>query len=315
MKTLVLISGGLDSALAVKLLCEQNIEVIGVNVSTRFSGGKTDHAALIAEDLGVRFIRIKAQDDYIDMLKNPKHGYGSNFNPCIDCHIYMIRKAGELLESEGASFIATGEVLGQRPMSQNKGSLLRVERESGVEGLLLRPLSAKRLKMTIPEREGWVDREKLLGIEGRGRKVQLDLAEKYGLSGYSAPAGGCLLTNREFSTRLRDLLGVKSDLIDEDIELLKVGRHFWHGDTQVIVGRNHNENLLVLGLNGAEDCVLHVADSPGPVTIIRGDIDDDVIRYAARLTAKYAHLPGSASVEYSIGDDKRVIEVDVPFEE
>ncbi len=315
MKAVVLISGGLDSALAVKLLCEQNIEVVAVNVVTRFGGGKTDHAALIAEDLGVRFVRIKAQDDYIDMLKNPKHGYGSNFNPCIDCHIYMIRKAGEMLESEGASFVATGEVLGQRPMSQNKGSLLRVEKESGMEGLLLRPLSAKKLKMSIPEREGWVDREKLLGIAGRGRKVQLELAEKYGLSGYSAPAGGCLLTNREFSARLRELLDRKDDPTDTDIELLKVGRHFWQGDTLVIVGRNHNENLSILGLNKPEDCVLHVADDPGPVTIIRGNIDDDVIRYAAGLTAKYAHLSGSASVEYSIGDEKSAIEVDVPLEQ
>jgi len=202
MKALALLSGGLDSSLAIKLLLEQGIDVAAVNIATRFSSGKADHAALVASELGVQFIRLNASEDYIEMLKNPKHGYGSNFNPCIDCHIYMIRKAGEIMESEGASFVVTGEVLGQRPMSQNKGSLLRVEKESELDGLLLRPLSAQRLKITTPEREGWVDREKLLGINGRGRKVQLELAAQYGISAYSAPAGGCLLTDKEFSSRL-----------------------------------------------------------------------------------------------------------------
>ena len=315
MKALALLSGGLDSSLAIKLLLEQGIDVAAVNISTRFGGGKTDHAALVAQELGVQFIRIKASDDYIEMLKNPKHGYGSNFNPCIDCHIYMIRKAGELLESEGASFVVTGEVLGQRPMSQNKGSLLRVAKESGLEDLLLRPLSAKRLKMTIPEREGWVDREKLLNIAGRGRKEQLQLAEKYGLTGYSAPAGGCLLTLKEFSNRLRDQLKIKDDLSDADIGLLKVGRHFYEGSVQVIVGRNHEENLVILGLKGAEDSALHVVDIPGPVTIIRGGGGDDVIEYAARLTARYGRAKGLVSVECETSEGKRVIQIEVTEEE
>ena len=311
MKALALLSGGLDSSLAIKLLLDQGIEVAAVNISTRFGGGKTDHAALVARELDVQFIRVKTGDDYIEMLKNPKHGYGSDFNPCIDCHIYMIRKAGELLESEGASFVVTGEVLGQRPMSQNKGSLLRVEKESGLEGLLLRPLSAKRLKMTTPEHEGWVDREKLLSVAGRGRKVQLELAEKYGLTGYSAPAGGCLLTIKDFSNRLRDLLDIKDDLTDADIGLLKVGRHFYKDSVQVIVGRNHEENLAILGLKGAEDCVLHAVDIPGPVTIIRGAKGAATLEYAAQLTAKYARAKGTVSVECETSEDKRVIQVEV----
>lgn len=311
MKAVVLISGGLDSALAVKLLCEQDIDVVAVNVATRFGGGKTDHAKLIADDLGVKFVRIEARDDYIEMLKNPKHGYGNNFNPCIDCHIYMIRKAGEIMERQGASFVATGEVLGQRPMSQNRGSLLRVERESGLEGLLLRPLSAKRLALTIPELEGWVDRSQLLDVEGRGRKVQLELAGKYGLSGYGAPAGGCLLTNKEFSARLRDLLDSRPDPSDADIEMLKMGRHFWYGSTQVIVGRNHNENMSILELKGPDDCIVQISDKPGPVTIIRGGGDDEVINHAAVLTARYAHISGTVSIEYSIGNEKHVVDVDV----
>ena len=315
MKALALLSGGLDSSLAIKLLLEQGIDVAAVNISTRFGGGKTDHAALVAQELGVQFIRVKTSDDYIEMLKNPKHGYGSNFNPCIDCHIYMIRKAGEIMESEGASFVVTGEVLGQRPMSQNKGSLLRVEKESGLEGLLLRPLSAKRLKIITPEREGWVDREKLLGIAGRGRKIQLELAGKYGLTGYSAPAGGCLLTNKEFSGRLRDLFDIKDDLTDADIGLLKVGRHFYEGSVQVIVGRNHDENMAILGLKDVEDSALHVVDIPGPVTIIRGGGDDAVIEYAARLTARYACPKGPVSVECETGDDVHVIRIEVVGEE
>jgi len=315
MKALALLSGGLDSSLAIKLLLEQDIEVAAVNISTRFGSGKTDYPAQIAANLGVQFIRIKASEDYIEMLKNPKHGYGAHFNPCIDCHIYMIRKAGEILEREGASFVVTGEVLGQRPMSQNKGSLLRVEKESGLEGLLLRPLSAKRLKMTIPEREGWVNREKLLGIAGRSRRVQLELAAQYGLTGYSAPAGGCLLTDKEFSNRLRDQLQIKDDLSDADIGLLKVGRHFYMGLTQVIVGRNHEENLAIPGLKGAEDCTLTVVDIPGPVTIIRGDKGNDVIEYAAQLTAKYSKAEGTVSVECETGEDKRIIQVEVAEED
>jgi len=315
MKALSLLSGGIDSSLAIKLLREQGVEVTAINIGTRFGGGKTDHPALIAQNLGVPFIRIKAGDDYIDMLKNPKHGYGSNFNPCIDCHIYMLRKAKDMLESVGASFVITGEVLGQRPMSQNKGALIRVEKEAGLEGMLLRPLSAKRLKITTPEREGWVDRERLLGIEGRGRKVQLELATRYGLDGYSAPAGGCLLTNREFSGRLRDLLNIKENLTDEDIKLLKAGRHFYRDSVQIVVGRNHDENLSMLELKGSGDCVLQVRDIPGPVTIIRGDADEEVIEYAASLTARYARAQGVVSVEYGIDQDKYTIEVESKVEE
>jgi tRNA U34 2-thiouridine synthase MnmA/TrmU len=310
MKALALVSGGLDSSLAIKVILEQGIDVTAVHIRTRFGSSKMDHPAAIAQSLGVPILKVDASDDYIEMLKNPKHGYGAHFNPCIDCHTYMVRRAGQLLKEENASFVITGEVLGQRPMSQNKGSLIQVEKDSELEGLLVRPLSAKRLKMTTPEREGWVDRERLLGIEGRGRKQQVELAEKWGLTGFSAPAGGCLLTDKEFSNRLRDIFKMKDDLTDADIGLLKVGRHFYKDSTQIIVGRKHEENLAILGLKGAEDSTLTVADIPGPVTIIRGDRSDDVLEYAARLTAKYARAEGTVSVEIDDADGKRVIEVE-----
>jgi len=270
-----------------------------------------DHPAAIAESLGVPVLKVPAGDDYIEMLRNPKHGYGAAFNPCIDCHTYMIRRAGQLLEQEGASFVITGEVLGQRPMSQNKGSLIKVEEDSELEGLLLRPLSAKNLKMTIPEREGWVDREKLLDIKGRGRKAQFELAKKWGLTGFSAPAGGCLLTEKEYGLKLKRLLDLKADITDNDIALTKIGRHFYEGVSEIVVGRKHDENLKLLELQLSDDWIFKLSDDiSGPATLLRGDKSDELIEQAARLTARYAGADGVVSVEYGPADDKRTIKVE-----
>jgi tRNA U34 2-thiouridine synthase MnmA/TrmU len=301
--------------LAIKVILEQGIDVTAVNIQTRFGSSKMDHPAAIAKSLGVPILKVPAGDDYIEMLRNPKHGYGAYFNPCIDCHTYMVRKAGQLLEQEGASFVITGEVLGQRPMSQNKGSLMQVEKDSGLEGLLLRPLSAQRLKMTIPEREGWVDRERLLGIEGRGRKMQFELAEKWELTGFSTPAGGCLLTDKEYGEKLKRLLSSKQDITDNDIALTKIGRHFYEGSSEIVVGRKHEENLKLLELELPGDYIFKLVDVPGPVTLLRGDVTDELIEKAARLTARYASVDGVVAVEYGPADDKRTIEVEGVVEE
>ncbi|MBC7106165.1 MAG: tRNA 4-thiouridine(8) synthase ThiI, partial [Firmicutes bacterium] len=224
MKALALLSGGLDSMLAAKLIQEQGIEVIGVAFTSPFFG--PEKARRAAEWLGIPLHVIDITEDLIPILIRPKYGYGRNMNPCIDCHTLMVRKAGELMEELGASFIVTGEVLGERPKSQNAAALRIVARDSGMEGYLLRPLSAKLLPPTVPEEKGWVDRERLMGIQGRSRKPQMALAEKYGLKEYPSPAGGCLLTDPGLSRRLKGLLAEKPVPEPKDLELLKYGRHF-----------------------------------------------------------------------------------------
>src|SRR5665648_835552 len=222
-KAVALFSGGLDSILAVKLIEEQGIKVKGVNFKTPFFG--PDKTFLAAKSLDMDLEIIDITQELLEILRNPKHGLGKNMNPCIDGHTLMIKKAGEYMAKIGASFILSGEVLGERPMSQNRNSLSIIERESGFEGRILRPLSALLLAETIPEKEGLVDRNKLLNISGRSRKRQMELAIKMEIEDYPSPAGGCKLTEPAFSKRLRDLFtqGVFSL---EDIELLKLGRHF-----------------------------------------------------------------------------------------
>jgi tRNA U34 2-thiouridine synthase MnmA/TrmU len=222
-KAVALFSGGLDSILAVKLIQEQGIEVRGVNFKTPFFGLSKTFAVIKNIDIDLEIIDIT--QELLEILRNPKHGFGKNMNPCIDCHSLMFKKAGEYMIKIGASFIISGEVLGERPMSQNRNSLNIIKRESGFEGRILRPLSALLLAETIPEKEGLVDRSKLLDISGRSRKRQMELAAKMGIDDYPSPAGGCKLTEPAFSKRLRDLFTQDSFSL-EDIELLKLGRHF-----------------------------------------------------------------------------------------
>ncbi|MEJ2726735.1 MAG: tRNA 4-thiouridine(8) synthase ThiI [Deltaproteobacteria bacterium] len=235
MKALAVFSGGLDSMLAVKLILAQGIEVLGLFFETPFftSGKARTFAASINLPLKV----IDLTEPHLDLVKNPKHGYGGNMNPCIDCHALMLRKAGDMLEQERAGFIVTGEVLGQRPMSQNKKALLLVAAESGYGNLVLRPLSAKRLPVTVPEEKGWVRRQELLDIFGRSRKPQMELARTFGITEYPSPAGGCLLTDQVFSKRLKDLFSSRPSPALREIEVLKVGRHFRIGPhTKLVVG-------------------------------------------------------------------------------
>lgn len=288
MKAVALFSGGLDSILAVKLVQDQGIEVMGVSFISPFFG--VERAKEAAKELGISLKVVGISRDLMEIVKKPKHGYGKNMNPCIDCHILMVKKAGGLMKKAGASFIISGEVLGERPMSQNRQSLRMVERESGYEGYLLRPLSAKLLPPTIPEKESWVERGRLLDIQGRSRKPQLALARKYGLRKFPTPAGGCLLTDSVFSQRLKDLLSEKESPSVNDLELLKVGRHFRSLEgKKIVVARRKEENNVLLNLAEPGDFLLRLKDYPGPLTMVRGkDIGDESIRGAAKLTAGYS---------------------------
>jgi len=286
-KAVALFSGGLDSILAVKLIEEQGIKVKGVNFKTPFFG--PDKTFLAAKSLGMDLKIIDITRELLEILKNPKHGLGKNMNPCIDCHTLMIKKAGEYMTKIGASFILSGEVLGERPMSQNRNSLSIIERESGFEGRIIRPLSALLLAETIPEKEGLVDRNKLLNISGRSRKRQMELAIKMEIEDYPSPAGGCKLTEPAFSKRLRDLFtqGVFSL---EDIELLKLGRHFrLSTNVKLVVGRNKEENEKIKEFSQEGDFLFKANNLKGPVSLLKGvcQVNDGFIDKSCQITARY----------------------------
>ena len=223
-RALAMVSGGLDSILAAKLIKDQGIEVIGICFKSYFFN--EENAKRMTKQIGIKLEVIDFTNEHFEMVKNPKHGRGKNMNPCIDCHAMMMRYSGELLKKFNADFIITGEVLNQRPMSQNRSALDIVKKESGFSEKILRPLCAKNLKETQMEIDGLVDREKLLDISGRNRKIQMELAEKWGIKDYPSPAGGCKLTEPNYSIRLREILNRKENVTEKDIELLRYGRHF-----------------------------------------------------------------------------------------
>ncbi|MDD5031987.1 MAG: hypothetical protein PHR36_02975 [Patescibacteria group bacterium] len=264
-KALVLLSGGLDSMLAAKILMEQGIEVTGISFISSFFGA--DKAEKAATQLGIKLKKIDFKKEHLEMVKNPASGYGKCLNPCIDCHALMIKRAGEIAKKEGYDFIATGEVLGQRPMSQNGGALERVKKLAGTE--VLRPLSALVLPETEIEKKGLVDRKKLLDISGRSRERQMELAKKYGLS-YPSPAGGCLLTDPAFSQRAREMIKNWPKCGPEDIELLKYGRIFWlGGKTLMVMGRNKEECQMLEKIAGKGDVIIELESEIGPLTVVR----------------------------------------------
>lgn len=290
MKAISLFSGGLDSQLAVCVIKDQGIDVIGINFVTPFFGAE-ERTMQAASDLGIEFHYLDIGPDYMDILKNPVYGYGKNMNPCIDCHGYMFRRAAQYLQEFAASFLISGEVLGQRPMSQNKSALNAVNKLSGNAGLILRPLSAKLLPPTLPEKEGWVDRSRLLDISGRSRTRQMQLAEHYGIKDYPSPAGGCLLTQENFAKRLRLLLDLKPEAEADDTEILRIGRHLYLNEDQLLViGRNHNENIRLQELARDKDYLIKVSDRPGPLGLLRlNQIDDTAeLDMAARIVARYS---------------------------
>lgn len=291
-KALALLSGGLDSTLAIRVIQEQGIEVIALNFVTVFCrctshGSCKLEAVKVSEKFGIPIKVINTTERFLELVKKPKYGYGKNMNPCIDCRINIFRIAGEYMREIGVDFIITGEVLGQRPMSQRKEAMRIIDREANLIGLVLRPLCAKHMEPTIPEKSGLVDREKLLNIRGRSRKDQIQLADVFQIKDYPCSAGGCLLTDPEFAHRMRDLVNT-CDANVNDVNLLKVGRHFrFDSETKVIVGRNEDDNAKIDTLSREGDVLLNLVDMPGPLTLMRGEITDEKIQTAARLTARY----------------------------
>ncbi len=297
-KAIILLSGGLDSTLAARVLQEQGVELVGVGFSSPFYSSSRGEKA--AKWLKIPFIKRDISSQIWEIVKAPKYGYGKNMNPCIDCHALMLREAKALMGRIGALFVATGEVLEERPMSQNREALQLVAKEAGLEGLVLRPLSAKLLPETTPEKKGWVDREKLLGIEGRSRKVQIKLAEKYGLKEYPTPAGGCLLTDPEFSKRLRSLLSYRKEASLEDVKLLKLGRHFFLHGVWITISRNRRENMLLEKLVKEDDLLIRVLGKGSPLTLVRGRLNPDVLKEAALLTIRYSQARDESKAEIEI---------------
>lgn len=290
MKALALLSGGLDSTLAVKLVQEQGIEVVAVNFSSPFclcaKGGCG--AVGVAEQLKIPLKVVNVGEDYLRVVRKPKYGYGRNMNPCIDCRIFMIRKAKECAKEIEASFLFTGEVLDQRPMSQYRKALDIIEKETDLIGRILRPLSAEFLPETEAERKGWISREKLLGLKGRSRKKQIQLAKDFGFEDYACPSGGCLLTYKEFAAKIRDLFKHKKRVRVKDVNLLKIGRHFRFGVSKIVVGRNEAENKRLEKMRSRNDYCFEVPDCGSPLTLLQGPKTKKSIGKAAGLTLRYS---------------------------
>lgn len=286
-KALAMVSGGLDSILAAKLIKDQGIEVIGICFKSYFFN--EENAKKMVKQIDIPLEVIDFSEEHFKMVKSPKHGYGKNMNPCIDCHAMMMRYCGQLLEKFSADFIITGEVLNQRPMSQNRSALDKVKNESGIGAKILRPLCAKNLPPTEMEEKGLVNRENLLDIQGRNRKVQMELAEKWNIVEYPSPAGGCKLTEPNYSKRLKDLLHHKEDVRDRDLELLKIGRHFRVGaNSKIISTRTAAEAEVLKKLLTKSDTIFLAADFKGSMVIVTGEPTEEDIELAAKVTARYS---------------------------
>jgi len=310
-RAISLLSGGLDSILAAKIVKEQGIEVIGFNFESCFFKKSGERSKFVLESAKQAGIEVKfASDfsDYLQLLKKPKHGHGSAMNPCIDCKIFILTQAKKLLKKLNAQFVVTGEVIGQRPMSQRFDTMKLIEKESGLKGKLLRPLSAKLLPPTEPEKKGWVDRKKFFDIHGRSRQAQFELAKKFRLDKYSSPAGGCLLTEKEFGKKLKDLFVRQKKISERDIELLKIGRHFRIGKNKIIVGKNHEENLQLQKLKQKSEPAFEVPDIGSPTTLLLGPKTKKAVEIAAQLTLRYSDFEGEKGiVEYRASAKKKKI--------
>jgi len=276
--------------LAVRLIQQQDIAVLGITFETPFFHAARARAA--AEQIGLPLSVVDITEAHLNMMRSPRYGFGRNMNPCIDCHALMLSRAGKMMGEQEADFIFTGEVLGQRPMSQNRQSLHVVAKLSGYEDYVLRPLSARLLPETKPEREGKVDRARLLDIQGRGRKRQMLLASQWDIQEYPRPAGGCLLTDPIFSRRLRDLYRHTTEPAVRDIELLKHGRHFRiENGSKIVIGRNMRDNLAIEKLSRPADALLCMADYPGPSVLVPDSGDASTLATAASLCALYSDCP------------------------
>ncbi|UCH56734.1 MAG: hypothetical protein JSV18_05110 [Candidatus Bathyarchaeota archaeon] len=317
-KGLALLSGGLDSTLAVKAVIDQGLEIEAVHFTTPFCNCDKCAVNEIGRNFGIPVHHIFVGQDFLDLLADPPHGYGSQMNICIDCRIHMFRKARELGKEIGAEFYVTGEVLGQRPFSQRRNAMRLIEREAGLEGKILRPLSARLLPETDVEKEGVVDRDSLYAIRGRRRTPQMSLAEELGVYDYACPSGGCLLTDPQFARRLRDYLRHEGRPLLEDMAFLRLGRHFRLKKARVIVGRNKAENDALQSLAGRTGMPwMEVSEYVGPVTVVMGDVDDNVLSKSAAITVRYSDAPRDAPIDVNYFDEdvKRVKVVSISDEE
>ncbi len=291
-KAVALLSGGLDSILAAKLVKEEGVETIALHFNNPFSACLQDQRRellrKVTNQLEIRLENKSLGKNYLSMISKPKYGYGKNLNPCIDCRIHILKKAKEYMKKINAFFVITGEVLGQRPMSQHRKALAQIERDSGLEGLVLRPLSAKLFSKTIIEKKGWVNSKNFLNISGRSRKQQLQLADKYKIKEYFWAGGGCLLTDSSFCRRFKDLL--KSEQLTlENIEFLKVGRHFrFNPFFKFIVGRDQQENERVEQLKKEDDFIFRPLGKAGPTGLGRGNINESIEEMCAKIIARYS---------------------------
>ncbi|SYZ74071.1 conserved hypothetical protein [Candidatus Zixiibacteriota bacterium] len=305
-----LFSGGLDSALAILLVLKQNIEVTALTFLTHFGCDITDKSSCgsdpypVSEKFGFTVKLVHLGDKFIDIVKSPKYGYGKNMNPCIDCRILMLNEAKQFMEMVGADFIITGEVLGQRPKSQMRPSMNIVERDSDLGGRLVRPLSAKLLPETLPEKNGLLDRNLLENISGRSRKRQMELAAEFGLEDYPSPAAGCLLTDIGYSNRLRDLLAHTEQVDFDDLNLLRVGRHFRLDEhTKLIIGRDESDNNKIEKYAKPHHRLLEALDTGSPVALFISSNGEDQIEKAAAITARYCDAKNSPRVEVTCTSD------------
>ena len=300
-KVVALLSGGLDSRLAVKMMQKQGFEVEAVAIKTPFCDfdcgrGCGFEIRETADNLGVKLKTVYLGDEYIEMLKHPKHGFGSGMNPCIDCRAMMFDAGKKHMEEIGAEFIISGEVLGQRPMSQHAPALKIIEKESGLEGKIVRPLSAALLPPTEPELKGLIKREDLGKIRGRSRKEQLKMAQEFGIENPPNAGGGCLLTDPAFAVRAKDLFKHVETPTTNDIDLLKVGRHFRFDEkTKLVVGRNQDENEVIKALALDKDVLLEAKDHVGPITLLRGENVQNYLDLGAAITLRYSDAPKEAA--------------------
>jgi tRNA U34 2-thiouridine synthase MnmA/TrmU len=314
-KVVALLSGGLDSQLAVRMMQEQGFEVSAVAIKTPFCDFDCGRGCGFeirerADDLNVNLKTVYLGDEYIEMLKHPKYGIGSGFNPCIDCRSMMFNAAKKHMDEIGAEFIISGEVLGQRPMSQHGPALRTIEKESGLVGKIVRPLSAALLPETDPEKNGLIKRENLGMIKGRTRKMQLDMAKKYGIENPPNAGGGCLLTDPTFGLRAKDLFAHTETPTINDIDLLKIGRHFrFDEQTKFIVGRNKDENEMIKAIALPGDILLQARDHMGPISILRGKNVYAHVKFASSITLRYSDAPKGEQAVVVVNKDNTKEEV------
>ncbi|MCK4666104.1 hypothetical protein KAU33_05120 [Candidatus Dependentiae bacterium] len=303
-KALVLLSGGLDSLLAYKIIENEGIDVLGLHYINPIATRHPEQAEEIFQKNNLKYIQISNFIDFLEILKTPKFGFGKNLNPCIDCRLLNIRLAVEEMNDRHFDFLVTGEVQGQRPKSQLRNALDIIESASGIKGLLLRPLSAKILPPTVPELKGWVNRENLYGIQGRSRAIQMEITKKFNITEYASPGGGCPLTAKEYSKKMKDLLDY--DLLTADqVGLLNIGRHFRLNDNiKFIIGRNNEDNLKLLKISETFNCIIIDEKTvSGPVSVLLGNPDDNDLRLPMRVVASYTKVSGEIIMKWRNSSD------------